>query len=348
MTSSSFFRCSSILFRASCALACTSFACLSSRWLVAAFRSVSLATCASISCCRKACFFWKRSSSRARRSRRSRSFCLAYASIRASSARSMACSSSLARSRYWFASTTSACASLARSNSSRRWRASASASACAICLIISPSRRSSAIFLACSSFCCWICVLRTCATSCRLSNSSSSRKSSSASIRRMASCCFWYHRSSVAISFASCTFFSSSCRSRSCSTSESISLLCSAFTRSVESYSILFALSIASRRFSACSASSSLSISCRIRSSASSFSCRTLSFLSRLASMVFGHLAFRAFDSACRRSRSSCFCDISRPVERARKLMLWSSEALSTAASLSSGAERRARCTAVA
>jgi len=212
--------------------------------------------------------------------------------------------------------------------------------------IISPSRRSSLIRIACASFCDSICSARTLPTSLRLVISSSSRRSSSASIRRMASCCFWYHRSSASTSRSRCRCFTSICRSRSSITSASISFECSDLTRSVESYSILFARSIASRRFSACSASSSRSISTRSFSSASSFSDRMRSLRSRRASIVLGHWPLRVFESSCSRLRSSCLAEGAGAPSRVRFRMPFSSAPEMSTASLTDAGIERAICTA--
>ena len=115
-------------------------------------------------------------------------------------------------------------------------------------------------------------------------------------------------------------------------------------TRSVESYSILLARSIANRRFSTISDSSSASISFRSASSTSSLSCRPLSFLSRFASRVLGHLDLRAVESACSRALSCCFSFNSLPVARARTSMVPYSAAPSTVGkALASGMERAIR-----
>lgn len=99
-------------------------------------------------------------------------------------------------------------------------------------------------------------------------------------------------------------------------------------TRSVPWYSILFARSIASRRFSTLSASSSASICWRSASSASSLAFRCFSFAARAASIVFGHFALRSSESFCRRSRSSrrwCASPVSPPFDFARNPMFDSS-----------------------
>ena len=90
--------------------------------------------------------------------------------------------------------------------------------------------------------------------------------------------------------------------------------------------------------------SSSASISFRSASSTSSLSCRPLSFLSRFASRVLGHLDLRALESACSRALSCCFSFNSLPVARARTSMVPYSAAPSTVGkALASGMERAIR-----
>mmetsp|Transcript_16322 Transcript_16322/g.39438 ORF Transcript_16322/g.39438 Transcript_16322/m.39438 type:complete len:377 (-) Transcript_16322:118-1248(-) len=153
-----------------------------------------------------------------------------------------------------------------------------------------------------SSWTCFACSARCIASSCFCASSASPFRTPSTT----RSC----HRRSSAFVRSSFFFFRSICISRSFITSDRYSLLPNALTRSVFSYSSVFARWMMRRRSPAWNDASSRSCTCRRFSSSSCFDACSFSFCARRASSVLFHVPIRVRDMSRNVSRSWSSSDL--------------------------------------